>query len=352
MLKRLLILGAGASKELKLPSGNDLKTKISSALRLEFADDHGRAVKVANKTIHDAMVYLTDKDRGQNWQKYVEAAGHISEAIPMARSIDEFLNSHNTSKETELCGKLAIVQEILESEKVSLVKTIINEVSNEETINFRQLGDTWYNRFASLVFSCPLSELQERLDLLTVIIFNYDRCFEHYMFHGIKTYYKLPDAEAAKLVSSMKIYHPYGVVGALRWMNRGPASCKFGEVAEGRKLLELAGGIKTFTEGIDPGSSEIVAIKEAVKYAETVVFLGFGFISLNMELLYPGKFEPGKNSRKVYYATGKGLSDRDTRLVENELMNFSPANYTEVNISNKLVCADIFTEYARSLALG
>lgn len=279
--------------------------------------------------------------------RHMGAADHISRAIPLARSIDEFLNSHNHSKEIELVGKLAIVHEILNAERKSLMFLPDRLIK----FDFNKLAGTWYNKFAALLFNCSLADLPAKLELLTVIIFNYDRCFEHFMYHAIMDYYRISANEAATLVKSIKIYHPYGTVGALPWMDN-KLSCAFGAEVDGEQLLQLSRGIKTFTEGVDPESSEIVAIKGAVRYASTVVFLGFGYISLNMDLLRPGNFRPDGESRKLYYATAKGLSKRDTALVERELEKFCPASYVEANISNELYCNDIFTEYARSLAIG
>ncbi|RWP14931.1 MAG: hypothetical protein EOR00_22240 [Mesorhizobium sp.] len=347
--KTLLILGAGASKEAELPTGDDLKGCISRTLQVESHNDFNRTKSIANETISDALRFASRSmsNNKMAMKLYTIAAEHISRAIPLARSIDEFLNSHNGSKETELCGKLAIVHEILIAERHSLMFLPDRLVK----FDFNKLAQTWYNKIAALIFNCSLENLPAKLDALTVIIFNYDRCFEHFMYHAIMDYYRISGTEAAKLVKSIKIYHPYGTVGALPWMDNTP-SCAFGADVSGEVLLEFSKGIKTFTEGVDPDSSEIVAIREAVRSATTVVFLGFGFIPLNMELLRPGKFSPDGNARKVYYATAKGLSRRDTALVERELEEFCPADSTEVNISNELYCKGIFTEYARSLALG
>lgn len=349
--RTLLILGAGASKEAKLPTGDELKTKISNVLQVRGNKDFYRTKSVSNEVISEALKYASQDaaDPMAAMRHYVGAAEHISGAIPLIRSIDEFLNSHNESKETELVGKLAIVHEILDAERHSLMF----QPNYAVKLDFSKLTGTWYNRMAALLFNCSLSQLPAKLDALTVIIFNYDRCFEHFMLNAIKDFYRIPEPEAAKLVRSIKIYHPYGTVGGLPLVGRDLANpCPFGSEVSGGQLLALSKGIKTFTEGVDPDSSEITAIRDAVESATTIVCLGFGFIPLNMDLLRPRIFALPTEAVKTYYATAVGLSDSDTNMVRADLINLCPANEIRPYVDNKLYCADLFTEYARSLALG
>ncbi|BCG79911.1 hypothetical protein [Mesorhizobium sp. 113-3-3] len=349
--KTLMILGAGASKEAHLPTGDELKTRISNVLRVQDNKDFYRTKSVSNDLIMEALRHAsqTATDSKVAMKLYTDAAAHISRAIPLIRSIDEFLNSHNESKETELVGKLAIVHQILDAERRSLMF----EKHPTVQLDFNKLTGTWYNRMAALLFNCSLTELPTKLEALTAIVFNYDRCFEHFMLNAIKEFYRIPEGEAAKLVRLIKIYHPYGTVGSLPSMGVNSANpSPFGGDVTGGQLLELSKGIKTFTEGVDPDSSEIKAIREAVKSATTIVCLGFGFIPLNMDLLRPNMFALPTTAKKTYYATAVGLSDPDTNLIRADLIDLCPASEVETYLDNKLYCADLFREYARSLSLG
>lgn len=353
--RTLLILGAGASFEAGLPIGETLKEKISDALEVQsVSGGYDTKFRIHDEAIDRAIRYsIREGKEWWNQKSAFDACTQISAALPLARSIDNYLHSHKESKQIELCGKLGIVRCILNAEAKSRMQLEASR-SAKERLNFSNLNGTWYNRFASLLFESTYEELQEKLNQLTVIVFNYDRCFEHFMYYAIITHYGVAPLEAAKLVKSMAIYHPYGTVGNLPWMEKQPQS-QFGQDVDEYQLLQLAGNIKTYTEGVDRESSEIQAIHTAVRKAKTVTILGFGFIPLNMSLLQPNeviKPHSDNSTEKIYYATAYGMSDRDRDYVNHSLGNLVPAGDVEMNINNKLTCAELFTEYAFSLGLS
>ena len=47
------------------------------------------------------------------------ASQHISKALPLANSIDEFIDTQKENKKIAFCGKLAIIRSILNDEKRS-----------------------------------------------------------------------------------------------------------------------------------------------------------------------------------------------------------------------------------------
>jgi hypothetical protein len=96
---------------------------------------------------------------------------------------------------------------------------------------------------------------------LTFVVFNYDRVLEQYLFHAIQNYFHLDKHEAATLVNAIEIANP------------------------GKARLSLAREIRTFNEGTDPASSDINAIRSSIGCASRLVFLGFAFHRMNMELL-------------------------------------------------------------------
>lgn len=346
--KTLLILGAGASFEAGLPIGETLKEMISTALTVDTRGGDGH-VRFVDECIGWAIGHANQS--GSTSQKtLIDACVQISEALPLARSIDNYLNAHKQSKAVELCGKLGIVRCILSAEGKSTMQTREQQTTRER-LDFRRLKGTWYNRFASLLFESSYEDMQRKLQSLSVIIFNYDRCFEHFMYHAIITYYGVAASEAAKVVKGMEIYHPYGTVGNLPWMNEG-IQCGFGEDVNGERLFALAGNIKTYTEGVDRTASDIQAIHSAVRKARTVVVLGFGYIPLNMQLLKPENADQGHNqnaAQKNYFGTAFGMSDEDTSLVTHDIRNLVQTGYVQCKINNKLKCAELFTEYAVSL---
>ena len=177
-----------------------------------------------------------------------------------------------------------------------------------------------------------------------MIIFNYDRCVEHFIYHALQNYYRLSVGEVIELVNNINIYHPYGVVGTLPWVDPNGAM-EFGTEPRSKQLLELSRKIKTFTEGTDPGSSEILEIRKHMGIANRVIFLGFAFHKLNMQLIEPEQIH---GTSKICFATTHGISHSDRKVIEEQIKKLYSGEII-VNMAD-LTCGGFFTEYWRSLS--
>lgn len=350
--KTVLILGAGASFEAGLPIGDTLKAQIAEALQVRESSRSWGDFHLADQSVSDAVKLLNRRsDSRFSWGEIITACKQIGSALPLARSIDNFLHSNQHSVTIEFCGKLGIVSCILKAERESLLK-IADEQAANAGIDFSGLKDKWYNRFAALMFESTFDDLRRSLENLTVISFNYDRCFEHFMYYSIITYYGRSPQEAAEVVNGMKVFHPYGMVGYLPWMERSPMA-KFGDQVDAERLLQLAGQIKTYTEGVDRESSEIQAIHSALRKALNVIFLGFGYIPLNMDLLRPNEdsdWTKVSTQQKQYWGTAYRLSDEDTNVVTSKVKSLVQTGFVHAKINNKVTCANLFTEYGFTLS--
>lgn len=131
--------------------------------------------------------------------------------------------------------------------------------------------------------NCRVDELEDRLSSVSLIVFNYDRCIEYYLYYQLQSYYGIPKEVAAVLLNKLKIYHPYGVVGYLPWQESldgdyfGKDKIDFGHEPTSDHLLDLASQIRTFTEGTDPTSSEITASRELISLLATFSHAGSRF---------------------------------------------------------------------------
>jgi len=269
--------------------------------------------------------------------------------MPQAISIDNFIDTHQGDAKIELCGKLAIVKSILDAERKSLL--FIDPNSSKNKINFTRTDATWVNPFFRIVTeNCRATELQSRLSKITLIVFNYDRCIEHYLYWSIQNYYGVGAQEAADLVNTMDIYHPYGTVGRLPWQNES-SNVGFGAELGPTQLLSIARQIKTFTEGTDPDSSEIAEIRNATSTSARLLFLGFAFHKLNMELLCSKVQLPSPDQYKRIFATAMGISRNDSEEIANDLATLGNCPTSRVQVRTDLVCHAVFSEYARGLSL-
>lgn len=347
--KTLYIIGAGASSEAKLPTGYELKEKIARLLDIRFKD--GFSQSSGDYKITEALrihVRQTGEDGG-NINRYIHAGRRIRDAMPQAISIDDFIDTHNDDKKIELCGKLAIVRSILDAEGKSLLYVDNSNIYNR--LNFSSLEKTWYANFMMLLAeNCTKDDLSERLKSMGLIVFNYDQCIEHFLWNSLQNYYGLKPDEAGKLVNEIEIYHPYGFIGNLPWQSG--QSVAFGAESHPQQLLDLAGQIKTFTEGTDPNSSEILDIRKNVAEAGNIVFLGFAFHPLNMELIMPHSFVARPGKIPSCFGTAQGISDSDCKIIKTDLAHFYKIDMNNINIRNTLNCYHLFKEYWRSLSLN
>ena len=344
--KSVIIVGAGASYEAGLPVGAGLKKEISYLLKHRQSQGHYGA-EVNDQVIGYALQILSGQ--GYDINSLKQACKHISDAMPQVISIDNFIDTHKGNENIEKCGKLAIVRSILKAEKSSKLYVNLNNINNKP--DYEKLESTWFNAFWQLMTeNCQTEELENRFSSTSLIIFNYDRCIEHFLFYSLKNVYRLNDEQAAKIVGSIKIYHPYGVVGNLPWQNKQDAIA-FGGEPEHNLLVSLASKIKTFTEGTDPSSSEISEIRSSMLNAEIVLFLGFAFHKLNMQLITPDHSTGKAGKRTSYFATASGISNSDIGEISKEIKLLSKSRSVDINLRNDRKCYDIFHEYKRSLLL-
>lgn len=338
--KTLLIVGAGASNEVGLPIGSGLKAAIVQALSYQ------REIRGIGDELIGRAIDLVAKREPAKIHQYHQACKHICEAMPQAKSIDNFIDQHSDNEQIELCGKLAIVRSILQAEAQSALFVDPSNIYNR--IRFENLENTWFTCFWKLLTeNCSQSDLEERLASVAFVIFNYDRCIEHYLYHSLQNVYRISAVDAAKLVNDIEIYHPYGTVGSLPWQNTGN-SIMYGGTPSVNQLLELVSKIKTFTEGTDEKSSDVDTIRTHTRMFPRLVFLGFAFHKLNMRLLLPIPRKDREITQQRVFATAIGISYSDSNVIAGKLVNYCSIARDNIHIDN-IMCSKLFDEYSQDL---
>jgi len=346
--KILMVVGAGASTEANLPTSQQLKTNIASILDFRV---NAHQIISGDNCVCDALRYAIQvQDPPSNdINPYLHAARRIRDAMPQVQSIDNYIDVHQGNEKIELCGKLAIVRAILEAEHSSHM--YVDPLRADSKINYDLFANTWFYSFFNLLTeNCKEDGLQERMKSVALIIFNYDRCIEHFLYHSLQNVYEISENKAAELVQSIEIYHPYGTVGNLPWQ-QGNSPVAFGVELHSQTLLNVSKEIKTFTEGTDPESSEIITIKELILESRIILFLGFAFHRLNLDLLTPSDPAAGKSIKRKYFATAKGISDGDCDIIKRGLSKLAKADLNHIQLRNNLKCNQLFHEYWRHLSL-
>lgn len=297
------VLGAGASHDLKLPTGDGLQERISQLLQID-----GQRMKFANERMwHGVLPHLQGGDSGLKSQRLMMAAAKIMQGMPVAASIDNFLHTHQDDADIVLVGKLGIALAIIEAEAQSHLRSS----GDSKPLSTKAYRASWYFPFIRMLTMGTLSNDPRALfENVKFVVFNYDRCLELVLLHTLQGYYGLNDAEAAAVLEQIDIIHPYGSIGPLTgrdFIPFGVSEINLGEVAQ---------GIRTFTESVDTGTLE--RARGAVRDADVIVFLGFGFLPQNMDLLSPG--DERKASR--VHATTFGFSSSDKQVLKDRLKQF------------------------------
>jgi hypothetical protein len=339
MFKRptLFVLGAGSSAEVGLPLGTQLAGIIGKKTDIRFGDFGKKHIGSGDAELFAQVIHRYRQEESA----YQQAAWLIRDGISLARSIDDFLDLHRSNAYVNRYGKAAIVRAILEAERQS--KLYFASETGLNTFDPNEVAHTWLVKFMHMLSpGIPKENVRRIFDNVSFIVFNYDRCLEHFLSNALQKLYGIREEEAVEIVRGLHILHPYGVVG----------DAPFGS---GRAdYFALADAIKTYTEQID--AAEIIAkLVAAVEQAECIVFLGFAFNSQNMQMLRPPK-RPDRH--KFIYGTAYKMSDADVEVVSSQIATFfepvmdSRARTRFINIENKLRSTDLFDNYAKSLTGG
>ncbi len=236
-----------------------------------------------------------------------QAMHKIARGMPLAPSIDYFLDTHREDRAVETCGKIGIASAILEAERASPLYYDQGNIYNIPA--FGRMGDTWFILFWSLLVSgIELATVHEMFRNVAFIVFNYDRCVEQFLSEALKSYFFLDDATVMEVLATVDIFHPYGTIGDHPLWRRG--GVMFGAEPSASQLKQIAQRVKTFTERIEEGE-ELRRMRDSLAAASRLVFLGFGYHDPNMRLLRP---ETATNASTVF-GTAKGFSEADLSIV-------------------------------------
>ena len=355
-MRTVFVIGAGANVEIGMPSGYDLKTRIAEILNFPphlNISFKGKGDEVVASALNFHCRSQNDNVNTTILESLFKAAINISEAMALSGSIDNFIESRKHEPGIAFCGKLAIVKAIIDAEKHCALP---NDDDSESTISDKKqkLNNSWYPQlFYKITEGCQIDMLAKRLDDISFIIFNYDRCFEYFMYNSLKTFYNLNHESAKSFVQNLHVNHPYGTVGNL-WDNRDRLT--FGKEPNATQLLSLAGKIKTFTENArDEAEASSNRIIYLVERANRVVFLGFAYHDQNTDILFkqPGKLYVvdgvGLTDSITCYGTSYGFSENDLALICDELKS------KDKRISNidllPVKCSEFFQRFVRELSL-
>ncbi|WP_029084707.1 hypothetical protein [Bradyrhizobium sp. th.b2] len=334
----VLAVGAGASyDQYKLPLGGELAAGIARDTGIAWDDD---ALDVLNRGSRDLLdnFFRTSADS----EAILAAAKKLSYAMASTISIDDALFLLSEHPECVKVGKLCIMRAILMAEASSPLR-----VQSRKGLAHDAGRDGWIEQiFSMAITGYKLSQIVEHaFKNITFVIFNYDRCVEHYLFWSLRRLeVTLPDAQAA--IENLNIIRPYG---GLRPIFRDSGSNLVFGAAPQQDLWDRIGRIRTFTE------SEVLhdggALSKALSNAQMILFLGFGFHPQNLELLSLGG--PHPNAHVKVLATTFGV--HEANIPELKKASSKTLHTSDRNIeTHPMTASEILTKLRPkiNLALG
>jgi hypothetical protein len=322
----VFVVGAGASNEFGLPVGTDLAIAISDKLNVRF-DDFGRDLVTGD---HDLFRNVS---KGRDTSRTQQAAWLIRDGIILANSIDDFLHVHRHDENVVRYGKAAIVKCILEAERGS--KLHYDQSHEGASINFRDCADTWLVKLMRRLGSqLPHSDRANLFDKCAFVVFNYDRCIEHFFLNALQRFYRIGLDEAQQIVASAKIYHAYGSTGSVPFGASRIDYCGIG-----------ASSIKTYTETVESDH-----IQKLIIDAQQIIFLGMAYHNQNLQLLA----KPGTLQIKSIIGTAFRRSESDVKEISSQIAAWATDQYRNallqsIKLDNNFPATQIFDDYSRTL---
>lgn len=246
-MKKVLVLGAGASKAYGYPVGQELRQQI-----IELRPDDARSVGIVSEFHNTAEL--------EDFLKFQQAF-----RLSQLYSIDAFLARR---PEFAQVGKLAIAAILLSKE-------------NEGNLFSEAAGkDHWYQYLFNSLAKDGWEEFS--FDDLSVVTFNYDRSLELYLLMTMQATYNVSRDEASKRLKTLRIVHVYGCVcDALPGF---AGYIKADGSLDPEKAAAAAGGLQVIPEG-RTDSRTLIEARALLRKANAICFLGFGFDSMNVERL-------------------------------------------------------------------
>lgn len=337
--KTVFVLGAGASAEVGLPVGAGLLKRIKVLLDIKF---DFRQQSSGDFLISEALRIVLDEGPSvEEFNEHLHAAWQVISSADQALSIDNIVDGLEDPR-VELVSKLAIARAIQLAEEESMFFRVSQ---NERKLDLSNFSNTWYSFLTKILTeNRRKSEIDSVFENIAFVSFNYDRCIERYLPESIASYYGVPLNVVSNIFKDVHIHRPYGIAGEIEWLSDGRLR-GFGS-SNAESLARSASMIRTFTEGVENPNS-LGGMRDELRSAERIVFLGSAFHRQNLELL-----ETDLDFKTSIFATTSSISDPDLEVITGELQGTFPATPTGTSRRiefAKMHAKEFFNDYWRTL---
>ncbi|WP_430973147.1 SIR2 family protein [Sunxiuqinia rutila] len=273
MPKTVFILGAGASAPYKFPSGVTLVDLIIDELEKIFTRTQRQKSLLGR---------LLEKEGQLDLNLISSFKSCLFES--QAYSIDAFLSRRREFREI---GKQLIASILLEYEKHCLDNRYLFRPEKPE--------EHWYRYF--------FNEIKDQLDYdFRIYTFNYERSLEYFLVQTFRNYLNLTDEQIWERLKRMNITHLHGSLKGIETLN-DLKNFDFGntsKITEYSHLEILSDRIEVIYEVAE---SKFDELREDMKKAKNIVFIGFGFDRTNMQNMRLSEMNFEEGTTNIYATT-------------------------------------------------
>ncbi len=274
-----LIIGAGANREIEMPDGPELLSKIAGGFEFERLTSEVKSRDLV------ALAQLFERiapELGMTYDELIAGATAIRDATLVSTNIDAILEQYGHDPAVQAAGKLAIVYYTLQAESKS---TLAVEPRAKDELPLRGTENWLFQLGQLIVKGVPRSRAEECFEKLSIVCFNYDRAIEHYLPWVIMRAFGMSYEEACELVAGrLRIVHPYGVAGRLPWQDDEENGAVWGE-ENPDNIVALSRRI--FTASQRASSRQFQSyLRAEMSRGKRLGFLGFGFDPMNVAMLF------------------------------------------------------------------
>jgi hypothetical protein len=290
----VLVVGAGASYELDVPTGKELIGKIIQNIdfnpEYNFGNGKGQFLDLVNQFLN-FIGKPSDTDAANRRNRVffekslIPFKSELQKWAESNRGLDAFLNQR-TDNDIKQFGKFAIAYYILGQEEWLMRQGLF------------VFKENWL-RYFLLRHLAPIKETLRVGEVnIRIITFNYDRIIEHFLYNFLRHFgqpiipgfdQSIDNDESKSIVDLFGIIHVYDKLAKLEWEDREGQIIRFGERNNNEVNLSMGSqAIRLIAEtGIGRVSEETKReIRKVMEDASKIYFLGFGFDEDNMKILF------------------------------------------------------------------
>lgn len=300
----LFIIGAGANVPYGFPTGEELKHQICHDFENYYSDI------IPHKT-EEQKEYYSYNDR-IDYYKNEFRKPFLHSPTP---SIDLFLSRNPVFQSI---GKIAILLCLLEAEKKNLKNGIGLERPDWLEFLFNKMTNTF-------IEPDHYKFINNRVKFIT---FNYDRFLESFLIQSIENSFKESLPHSVKIIKGIPIEHVYGKIGLLPWessVSNDTNVLSYGRDCYFEHIGNLIDNLKLIQDRKIMGNDHL---KEMVRNASRIFFLGFAYAPENLEIL---GLPQNLNDLQKIFGTAYNQTPNEIKNFKS-LLNNDPAKRDKENI--------------------